>query len=215
MVLQDRYAKAASRRYARAHATELTDEDAALKQAVEEANKRRLGSNADRYREDDEQLAKERGESVGGAAGPAVPEEVDEEEEARKAAEQAELDDFRSRQREHLLQQPTKPEDEEDDEDVDHSFAHLRIGGAKGKGVVRSPGGDEVDEELKARQDEARRTQAVRDLKDRFSGGARPLPPPIPAATTASSSSSSRFTLPPKPGVKSTGKGQDFLDTLL
>ncbi|GAA5894774.1 hypothetical protein JCM6882_006677 [Rhodosporidiobolus microsporus] len=203
MVLQDKYAKAASRRYARTHATELTDEDAALKAAVEQAEKRRLGSNADRYREDDERLARESGE-VG--AGPVVPEEVDEEE----AAEQAELDEFRLRQRDQLLQRPPEAsQDEEDDEDVDHSFAHLRIGGAKGKRVAKSPGAGEVDEELQARQDEARRTQAVRDLKDRFSGSARPLPSP------SSSSSSRPFTLPPKPGVKSTGKGQDFLDTLL
>lgn len=153
--------------------------------------------------------------------------------EARKAEEAAELAAFRERQREKLLLDPSSVEgdEEEDDEDVDHSFAHLRIGGAKGKGAHRGVAQEkEDDEQVKARADEARRMQAVRgsslpsiltsalpltpsallDLKDRFSG-ARPLPPPVP-----STSSPRPFTLPPpKSGVQPAKKGQDFLDDLL
>lgn len=85
--------------------------------------------------------------------------------EARKAEEAAELEAFREKQREKLLLDPSTAEEEEDDEDVDHSFAHLRTGGTKGKGVSR--GGlagheKEDDEQVKERADEARRMQAVR-----------------------------------------------------
>ncbi|GAA5986714.1 hypothetical protein JCM11641_007749 [Rhodosporidiobolus odoratus] len=215
MVLQDRYKKQASRRYQRAHATELTEEDTALQAALDEADKRRLGSNAHRYREDDDQLAKANGDagpSAGpaGAAGQGAEDEVDEEEEARKAAELTELEDFRSRQREQLLQQPSRPDSaDDDDDDVDHSFAHLRIGGVKGRPRVKSPVSEDGDEVLKAMQDEARRTQAIRDIKDRFAGDARPLP------SSSSSSSARPPTLPPKPGAKTVKGGQDFLDMLL
>ncbi|BGP13755.1 hypothetical protein JCM10213_006414 [Rhodosporidiobolus nylandii] len=216
MVLANPHKKLASRRYKHKHAAELlTDEDATLKAQIAEVEKRRKGSNADRYREDDEQQAKASG-AAGESGGPAGAEgqgggaddEVDEEEEARKAAEVAELEAFRERQREQLLQQPSRPEEEDDDDDVDHSFAHLRIGGTKGKSTARSPvPQDGEDEALKAMQDEARRTQAIRDLKDRFSGGARPLP--------SASSSSRPLNLPAKPGPIAAKGGQDFLDLLL
>ncbi|GAA6029315.1 hypothetical protein JCM8097_003616 [Rhodosporidiobolus ruineniae] len=218
MVLQSKHAAKASRLYKKKHATELdNDEDAALKAALEEAEKRRLGSNADRYREDDEALARElglagpgaEGAAQGGAAG---EEEVDEEEEARKAAEAADLAAFLSAQHSKLLSNPS-PDDaqpDDDDEDVDHSFAHLRIGGVAKRGVVKPVKGEEGDEEeLRRMQDEARRMQAVRDLKDRFSGDARPL------SSSSSSSSQRPFSLPPKPGTKTVKSGEDFLDTLL
>lgn len=79
MVLQDKHARAASRRYQRTHAPtpEQAAEHAAVDAALKEAEARRLGSNADRYREWDEEEKGEGGErqeKVGGE------EEVDEEE---------------------------------------------------------------------------------------------------------------------------------------
>ncbi|GAA5848200.1 hypothetical protein JCM8547_004442 [Rhodosporidiobolus lusitaniae] len=215
MVLQDRHSKLQSKRYKKVHDLE-TDEDRALKAALAEAEKRRLGSNADRYAEDDEALAIASGQA--GPAATAAVEEVDEEEEARKAAELEELEVFRERQREKLLSDPspssTGAQDEEEDDDVDHSFAHLRIGGARGKGAGRaSVKPEEEDEGWKERQNEAKRMQAVRDLKDRFSGP-RPLPSPTPAPSP-SSALKKPFSLPPQPGVKPPKTGQDFLDDLL
>ncbi|GAA6004715.1 hypothetical protein JCM10207_000991 [Rhodosporidiobolus poonsookiae] len=210
MVLQDKYARRQANRWRKNNATELSEEDAALQAALDEAEKRRLGSNADRYKDDDDELARASG-AAGPDGGPHVEEEVDEEEEARKAAELAELDAFRDKQRELLAKGSMEKEEDEDDDDVDHSFAHLRIGGSKGMGVPRPDRREEDSEELRVMQDEARRTQAVRDIKERFAGGARPLPP----STTSSSSSRRPFELPPKPGVKPAKTGQDFLDTLL
>ncbi|BGO97590.1 hypothetical protein NBRC10513v2_001584 [Rhodotorula toruloides] len=105
MVLQDKHARAASRRYQRTHAPtpEQAAEHAAVDAALKEAEARRLGSNADRYREWDEEEKGEGGErqeKVGGE------EEVDEEEERRKAEEKAELDAFLATQREKLLTSP-------------------------------------------------------------------------------------------------------------
>ncbi|BGP05923.1 hypothetical protein JCM10049v2_001742 [Rhodotorula toruloides] len=217
MVLQDKHARAASRRYQRTHAPtpEQAAEHAAVDAALKEAEARRLGSNLDRYREWDEE---ERGEGQEGEQA-GWEEEVDEEEERRKAEEKAELDAFLATQREKLLTTP--PPDstslDEEDDDVDYSFAHLRIGG---KGKMAPPAGmrlegmgrgrakvqDEKDlEELRKMQDEARHMQAVRDLKDRFSGSA-------PRSGPSSSTAAPRR---PKPGVQPAAKGQDFLDTLL
>ncbi|GAA6006318.1 uncharacterized protein JCM10292_002646 [Rhodotorula paludigena] len=218
MVLQDRYAKAASRRYQRTHdpTPEQAAESAAVDAALREAERRRLGTNADRYKEDDDELQK----ALGAAAG--LPkegdDEVDEEEELRKAEEKAELDAFLQQQREKLASPSasTATADEEDDEDVDHTFAHLRIGG-RGK-MVRPTGRGRVEtEEEKAEllkmQDEARRMQAVRDLKDRFSGTAPRHPPPLaPARSAAPAANASK---PSKPIIQPAKKGQDFLDALL
>ncbi|BGP29949.1 hypothetical protein JCM10296v2_001701 [Rhodotorula toruloides] len=218
MVLQDKHARAASRRYQRTHAPtpEQAAEHAVLDAALREAEARRLGSNADRYREwDEEEKGEGEGqEKVGG------DEEVDEEEERRKAEEKAELDAFLASQREKLLTSPPPAAStslDEEDDDVDYSFAHLRMGG---KGKMASPAGVRLEgmgrgrakvqnekdlEELRKMQDEARHMQAVRDLKDRFSGDApRSAPPSSTAAPPR-----------PKPGVQPAAKGQDFLDTLL
>lgn len=75
MVLQDRYAKAASRRYQRTHdpTPEQAAESAAVDAALREAERRRLGTNADRYKEDDDELQK----GLGAAAG--LPKEGDDE----------------------------------------------------------------------------------------------------------------------------------------
>ncbi|GAA5978410.1 hypothetical protein JCM10908_004343 [Rhodotorula pacifica] len=254
MVLQDKYARAASRRYQKTHAPtpEEAAEHAAVDAAIKEVEKRRLGTNADRYKEDDEEAARAEGRLVGPDGRPAPPadEEVDEEEELRKAEEQAELEAFLERQRERLASPQGQnatgfaaPGDQaEDDEDVDHSFAHLRIGGA-GKGRPRPPANaqpvpttEEEREELRRMQDEARHRQAVRDLKDRFAGvstrpaatasprpagsGSRPLPSGLGASGAQPRSPApprvGGFVLiPSKPGVQPAAKGQDFLDTLL
>ncbi|BGP37758.1 hypothetical protein JCM10449v2_001680 [Rhodotorula kratochvilovae] len=204
MVLQDKYARAASRKYQRTHAptAEQSAEHAAVDAAIHEAESRRLGSNADRYRADDE----ERERAL----------------ERRKAEEQEQLDAFLAAQRDKLASSATAPvvgADDEDEDDIDHSFAHLRIGGkgrAVGAGAKARVETEEEKEELRRMQDNARRMQAVRDLKDRFSGSAvRSGPPPSlrppPSSTSASSSSGA----PTKPIVQPAKQGQDFLDLLL
>lgn len=86
MVLQDKYSRAASRKYKRTHAPtpEQAAEHAAVDAAIREVERRRLGTNADRYREDDEQKAREEGAATLGPDGQPLPatgeEEVDEEE---------------------------------------------------------------------------------------------------------------------------------------
>lgn len=202
MVLQDKYARAASRKYKRTHAPtpEEAAEHAAVDAAIKQVEQRRLGTNADRYQDDDEQRAREEGRSttVGpdGQPVPPIDEEVDEEEgapilrpllgwtgnsltdrretELRKAAEQAELEAFLEQQRERLASTSgaadfrAPGEEEEDDEDVDHSFAHLRIGGAFHAGrshpppPARPPATAEEKEEMRRMQDDARHRQAVR-----------------------------------------------------
>ncbi|GAA5890980.1 hypothetical protein JCM8208_003116 [Rhodotorula glutinis] len=224
MVLQDKYARAASRKYARNHAPTADEaaDHAAVDAALREAEGRRLGTNADRYREDDEERARE----LGLAPPREGDDEVDEEEERRKVEEQEQLDAFLSRQRDKLASPSDAPgEHDEDEDDVDHSFAHLRIGG---NGRMRPPPGGhktkvetvEDKEELRRMQDEARRMQAVRDLKDRFSGSApRSAPPPStrppPAASSRPSGPSATTAAPTKPIVRPAAQGQDFLDTLL
>lgn len=90
--------------------------------------------------------------------------------ERRKAEEKEQLDEFLARQRDRLAS-PSQGRDgeEEDEDDIDHSFSHLRIGG---KGRMAPPPGraggkakvetEEEKEELRRMQDEARRMQAVR-----------------------------------------------------
>lgn len=84
MVLQDKYARAASRRYQKTHAPtpEQAAEHAAVDAAIKEVEKRRLGTNADRYKDDDEAAARAEGRLAGGPEGPSAPadEEIDEEE---------------------------------------------------------------------------------------------------------------------------------------
>ncbi|GAA5862175.1 hypothetical protein JCM3774_004809 [Rhodotorula dairenensis] len=210
MVLQDKYARAASRRYQKTHAPtpEQAAEHAAVDAAIKEIEKRRLGTNADRYKEDDEEAARAQGRlqagSEAGQTNPGEEDEIDEEEEFRKAEEQAELEAFLERQRARLVspQGQAEPgfvaagdrEDQDADEDVDHSFAHLRIGGGgPGKAQTRpSPSAqpmmtEEEREELRRMQDEARHRQAVRDLKDRFAGTAPRTVPPLAQPRPASS----------------------------
>ncbi|BGP22702.1 hypothetical protein Rt10032_c08g3565 [Rhodotorula toruloides] len=221
MVLQDKYARAASRRYQRTHALtpDQAAEHAAVDAALKEAEVRRLGTNAARYKEWDEEEKGERGGEGEGKERVLAEEEVDEEEQRRRAEEKAELDAFVAKQREKLLTSPSPDltAADGDDSDVDYSFAHLRVGG---KGTMAPPAGarlqglgrgrakveDEKDlEELRKMQDEARHMQAVRDLKDRFSGN----------APRSGASASSTTPLRPKPGVQPASQGQDFLDTLL
>ncbi|MBZ6370405.1 MAG: hypothetical protein LBE44_00390 [Microbacterium hominis] len=84
MVLQDKYARAASRRYQKTHAPtpEQAAEHAAVDAAIKEVEKRRLGTNADRYKEDDEEAARAEGRLASGPEGQSAPadEEIDEEE---------------------------------------------------------------------------------------------------------------------------------------
>ncbi|GAA5960552.1 hypothetical protein JCM8115_003219 [Rhodotorula mucilaginosa] len=256
MVLQDKYARAASRRYQKTHAPtpEQAAEHAAVDAAIKEVEKRRLGTNADRYKEDDEEAARAEGRLASGPEGQSAPadEEIDEEEELRKAEEEAELAAFLESQRARLASSEGQTglgftavgdRDAQDDDDVDHSFAHLRIGGTGKAGRSRQPpkvhpAATEAElEEIRRMQDEARHRQAVRDLKDRFAGTApRSVPSPRPAAasspaTPSGAAAGSRFAAPAapiarsaaaaavsistKPGVQPAAKGQDFLDTLL
>ncbi|KWU44914.1 hypothetical protein RHOSPDRAFT_33453 [Rhodotorula sp. JG-1b] len=190
MVLQDKYARAASRRYQKTHAPtpEQAAEHAAVDAAIKEVEKRRLGTNADRYKEDDEEAARAEGRLAGGPEGPSAPadEEIDEEEELRKAEEQAELAAFLESQRARLASPEGQAglgfmaagdsDAQDDDDDVDHSFAHLRIDGTGKGGRPRpppkvQPAATEAElEEIRRMQDEARHRQATSriDLRARL-----------------------------------------------
>lgn len=95
MVLQDRYARAASRRYQRTHAPtpEQAAEHAAVDAALREAEMRRLGKNAERYREwDEEEKGERRDEDGDGKERVFVEEEIDEEEGALLSCRRSILD---------------------------------------------------------------------------------------------------------------------------
>lgn len=85
---------------------------------------------------------------------------------AQKRAEAEELQDFLSKQQTKLSSQTipsTNEEGDEDDQDVDASFAHLRVSDSKKKGkvVVR-----DSNDDFKGLEGEARRAQAVRGKKN-------------------------------------------------
>ncbi|GAA6023042.1 hypothetical protein JCM11491_000372 [Sporobolomyces phaffii] len=222
MVLQNKHKAQASRQYKKAHGIPLATA-AGTSSARETGQERalRLGSNADRYAESDEE--------AGDGTAEADPEEVDEELLAHQLAEAEELQRVLAAQQSKLTN-PTRFEAELDDDagDVDESFSHLRIAstGKKGKVVHHSN-----TDEFKNLEGEARRAQAVRDLKDRFS---IPSPPPLPTTATASGARTTPGRVPkpklaavrrppPLPGMNKAGEGdagtkrggEDFLDSLL
>ncbi|GAA5877619.1 hypothetical protein JCM16303_003401 [Sporobolomyces ruberrimus] len=237
MVLQNQHKKLASKQYKKAHGIPTssgpsTGSNGTPDRPRETGQERalRLGSNADRYRESDDEG------DENGLTGD--PDEVDEELLAQKRAEAEELQDFLSKQQTKLSSQTipsTNEEGDEDDQDVDASFAHLRVSDSKKKGkvVVR-----DSNDDFKGLEGEARRAQAVRDLKDRFS---IPSPPPSlsssNSSTKPSKSTTSSSSRPPRladlrrpPPPPSAGKdvggslggtkegtrgGEDFLDSLL
>ncbi|GAA5894502.1 hypothetical protein JCM5296_005114 [Sporobolomyces johnsonii] len=197
MVLQNKYKQQASRRYQRAHQptpTPSTSDPTAAPRETGQERALRLGSNADRYRDDqpDDELQGE--------------EEIDEAELARQAEEQAELSAFLDKQRSQLADPlPSTSQPSEDDTDVDHSFAHLRSGRNTGKGKAMAPELRPAADEVAALQGEARRAQAVRDLKDRL------------APSSSRSSPADLRKPPPLPNQAPPSKrgGESFLDSLL
>ncbi|GAA5910299.1 uncharacterized protein JCM6883_001146 [Sporobolomyces salmoneus] len=223
MVLQNKHKQLASKQYKKSHGIPLnngsnpsTASDPSRPRETRQERALRLGSNADRYKESDEE------EETGD------PDEVDEELLAHKQAEAEALHDFLSKQQSKLSETSTpfskSTQNDSDDDDVDASFAHLRIGKQKGKVVLRDS--SELDE-MKGLEGEARRAQAIRDLKDRFSVPS----PPLSTSTKSSKPSFSAINStnvrkpPPLPGMKNKdGKlvadetkrgGEDFLDSLL
>ncbi|GAA5987627.1 hypothetical protein JCM5350_001901 [Sporobolomyces pararoseus] len=226
MVLQNKHKQLASKQYKKSHGLPLNSSSSSTSTTTnrpprETGQERalRLGSNADRYEESDDDL-----EGVDGD-----PDEVDEELLAHKKAEEEALQDFLSKQQTKLASTSNREKlDDKDEDDIDDSFSHLRINNSsssnrKGKVVMT----DSRDAELlKGIEGEARRAQAIRDLKDRFSV---PSPPPLSTKTSSaqpfskskssSCSSSQPRKPPPLPGMKNAEEpkrgGEDFLDSLL
>ncbi|GAA5840961.1 hypothetical protein JCM5353_003702 [Sporobolomyces roseus] len=217
MVLQNKHKAAASRQYKKSHnlppsastSTSTSSTSTSTPKETGQERSLRLGSNADRYIESDEEEG--RGED----------EEVDQELIAHQASEAEALASFLAAQQEKLAN-PTsvsaKQRSDDDDEDVDDSFRHLRIAGGvnkKGK-VIRG-------ERESGLEGEAKRAQAIRDLKDRFAVSS----PPPPSTTTIGSNGTRKggtpiatMRKPPplpnqNPLKEGSRGGEDFLDSLL
>ncbi|GAA6062449.1 hypothetical protein JCM10212_005352 [Sporobolomyces blumeae] len=186
MVLQNKHKQRASAAYKRAHSipthsTTTASSDVATHPPRETHQERqlRLGSNHDRYLESssDDDLDPEQTQEG---------QEVDEHLVAHKRQEQAELDAFLEKQHALLSRdEPSTSRGDPDDDDIDDSFKHLRLSNKSKKGqVMRDSGDRETSRELER---EAKRAQAVRDLKDRFAIPApRPSPPPPPISASYS-----------------------------
>ncbi|GAA5934034.1 hypothetical protein JCM1841_002056 [Sporobolomyces salmonicolor] len=207
MVLQNKYKQQASRRYQRAHQptptaspsdpsdpSPSTSDPTATPRETAQERALRLGSNVDRYRDDDPD------------AEPQGEDEVDEAELARQAEEQAELSAFLDKQRSQLANPVSSTSaPPEDDTDVDYSFAHLRSGRNAGKGKAVAVGLSPSADEVAALQGEARRAQAVRDLKDRLA----------PSSSRSSPADLRKPAPLPNQAAPSERRGESFLDSLL
>ncbi|KAJ7776985.1 hypothetical protein DFH07DRAFT_798343 [Mycena maculata] len=183
------------------------DEEEAAERAAELAQKfsrRNLGTNADRYAEPEPELDSD-GE-------PAVEPEVD-------------LSSFLERQRISDAAGPSLlPEmDAADDEDVDHSLAHISSGGPKPissrKGKIAEIAWDELDE----LEREKAAAEAIWDLKARFRAKSEKLRKSAVPAGRERKPGTSYVEAPPLPlpdGAQPPPKDpkedmQDFLDDLL
>ncbi|GAA5932799.1 uncharacterized protein JCM15063_002208 [Sporobolomyces koalae] len=216
MVLQNKHKQLASKQYKKAHGipstsrpTATTSSTAAVKETHQE-RQLRLGSNQDRYIESDDEDAEGTAQDD--------EDEIDEELLAHQQSEREDLERFLAKQQEQLVSDRAADDADPDDNDVDSSFAHLRIRdkNKKGKAIVR---GATDDPDLKLLEGEARRAQAIRDLKDRFSTSSST---PVPSATNKKLSSRlpppAVRKPPPLPGMSATPAnrgGEDFLDSLL
>ncbi|GAA5958107.1 hypothetical protein JCM3765_002813 [Sporobolomyces pararoseus] len=230
MVLQNKHKQLASKQYKKSHgiplnSTSSSSNSDSTRPPRETGQERalRLGSNADRYKESDDE------QDDGATNGD--PDQVDEELLAHKKAEEEALQEFLSKQQTKLAStsnRENKNDQDENENDIDDSFSHLRIANSSSNKKGRVVMTDSKDAELvKGIEGEARRAQAIRDLKDRFSV---PSPSPPPALSTKSSaqpfskskissSSSQPRKPPPLPGMKNAEGpkrgGEDFLDSLL
>jgi len=184
------------------------EDDEEAKEAREEMarkySRRQLGSNAERYREEEPELDSE-GEEI-------KEPEVD-------------LSNFLARQRLNDGAGPSipKPTDEPDEDEVDHSLAHLHLVGSQlahkpRKGRVQTV---EWDEELENMSREKAIADANRDLKSRFRTNATKQPTNRSAVRPSRTQNKGIGEAPPLPteehGPKKTEKQemQEFLDDLL
>ncbi|GAA5853958.1 hypothetical protein JCM3766R1_003547 [Sporobolomyces carnicolor] len=225
MVLQNKHKQLASKQYKKLHGigsdpSSSSSSSSSRPRETGQERQLRLGSNADRYIEsddDEDDDVNANGASVGDA------DEVDEELIAHKRAEAEALREFLAEQQTRLSSRGGNDRDERsDDDDVDASFAHLQTsaGNKKGKTVIVTD-----DRDMKGLEGEARRAQAIRDLKDRFSSSPHPSmstrkpppvrkPPPLPGMGDRNAAAGPGETRQRQQQQQQRG-GEDFLDSLL